>query len=122
LNFFSIDKRFPDDQIFAKETFGFPHLQSFKALAISAASCDLCSLMSESVTDLVTTQESTETHPKLKFKLSENVRGDFQLWLTRRVDGGDGFLVFARVGNKNMTFLVAAIGLCVNDGKCLPLS
>jgi hypothetical protein len=118
LNEFSLRDR-EDQRLLLKETFGFRHHSSFKALATSAESCELCALMNESITSLATAYESTETYPDLKLRLSEHDKGDFQLWLTRRVDDGYGFLVFARVASKNSIFLVAAIGLCVDDSMCL---
>lgn len=99
------------------EPLGFPHQPSIEALAISAASCSLCTLINESVSIFIDAYQKARKDPLFVYRdRLGGVPVDLPLWLTRRLDGGDGFLTFTHAQLGNSILLVGAVGFCVEDG------
>lgn len=96
----------------------FPHQPSLEALETSAASCGVCSLIKESVVKFNAAYRTAEQNdPRFVHFDRHGYPVNFQLWLTRRLDNGDGFLAFAYGRSGKSIFLVGAIGFCVGNGK-----
>jgi hypothetical protein len=101
------------------ELVGFPHQPSLQELAASAVSCELCNFINESVARCVSAYQKAEQDPVfVYYDTSKGFSVDSQLWLTNRLDRGDGFLAFVRARLKESIFLVGCVGFCVEDGTC----
>ncbi|SPN99258.1 uncharacterized protein DNG_02295 [Cephalotrichum gorgonifer] len=99
--------------------FGFPHHLSLEALrAASAASCELCRQI-ETGADGLLADLTSEKEWRAKYPEVPAERGDpsFELWITKRGEGGDGFWVSTKCASEpeNTLFIVATFGLCIDD-------
>jgi hypothetical protein len=88
---------------------------SIENIRDSAEQCDLCNLILSAV-DKVITELDGATEEKILRYNSRPDRLIFELSLTTRRDGGDGFWVFSKSEDSRTIYLVAAIGFCVQDG------
>jgi hypothetical protein len=82
---------------------GTPHHQSIHELETAAEACVICSLILQRVytcRDLLADEIRSGPGP------------DYRLWLTRRNDGCDGFMVMSS-GALHEAWLIAAVGFCV---------
>ncbi len=101
------------------EPLGFCHHSSLETLGASASNCELCGLIHSSVSRFVTSYHKAEGDPVFSYYEDKSGLGfpsNFQLWLTERFNGGDGFFVFVRGVSERSIFLVATVGFCVEDG------
>ncbi|KAL3421849.1 HET domain-containing protein [Phlyctema vagabunda] len=100
---------------------GFLHQPSLEALAVSSASCELCALIYESARLFIAAFDIAKDDPEFSYFYRKNsdIPVNLPLWLTRRLDGGDGFLVFTYSQSGNNIFLIGAVGLCVDDDSTL---
>ena len=106
----------------ANETFGYPFHENFGALTESASQCEVCELIRESLARFLDGHQKAQQRPdwEYRYKGWANISADCQLWLTSRLDEGKGFLVFAKRDATEEACLVAALGLCAEDGSsCL---
>jgi hypothetical protein len=99
----------------ANEVLGFPHQPSLETLSASAANCDICELINESVLRFVTAYQKAEQEPRFVHTDRHGFPVNFQLWLTSRLERGDGFLAFAYAQSEKSNFLVGTVGFCVED-------
>ncbi|CAG8980640.1 hypothetical protein HYALB_00012721 [Hymenoscyphus albidus] len=105
----------PPEEVF-QESHGWPYHKSLEDLQASAEMCDLCKLILVQADHLIAEFEGLN-----KSNLIRQNSPSFDLWLTKRRHGGDGFWVFTsgtpRLINRHVTFfLVAAVGICVAEG------
>lgn len=98
---------------------GFPYHSSLKALAASADNCGLCDIISNSVDQFVASCRTAENELDFTYYANGRLPADFNLWLTKRVNSGDGFLVLVRAPLEGVIYLVGAVGFCVRDGMPL---
>jgi hypothetical protein len=82
----------------SKEPPGSPHHHSLEVLEASASDCELCDLIYSSVSSFVTSYREAEKDPVFMYYQGKilGLPSDFQLWLTKRLNSRDGFLVFVR--------------------------
>ncbi|KAK4097629.1 HET-domain-containing protein [Parathielavia hyrcaniae] len=99
----------------ADEVPGFPHHPNFDALSASAAGCNLCGLISESVCRFVDAYQKAHPARAPYLRDGDDPKDGLPLWLTRRLDGGEGFLVFVHSQSEACAYLVSGIGFCVED-------
>ena len=95
------------------ELVGYLHQPGLQALAASAINCELCDLINESFAKCISAYRKAEQDPVfVYYNTSKGFSVDSQLWLTSRLDHGDGFLAFVRARLKASIFLVGAVGIC----------
>jgi hypothetical protein len=94
---------------------GLPHYPNLRALRDSANTCHLCNLILTAV-DNVVAELNDVTEEKILRYNNRPGRPTFELWLTKRRDGGDGFWVFSSGDASSDFYLVAAVGFCVKEG------
>ena len=96
---------------------GYLHHTSLEALRTSAniSKCGLCELILKSAEnverDLETLKPGWEAGTERKYPWPT-----WEFWITERKQGGPGFWVMSETDGGGV-YLVAAIGLCVRDGK-----
>ena len=95
---------------------GYPHQTSFDALKASASTCLLCSWLSELVHKLTAKYEEAREDRLFDYYDRYGPPAGHGLLLTKRTDGGDGFLAFTETQVKRRFYLVAGFGFCVDDG------
>ena len=100
----------------SNEPLGFPHHNSLEVLAASASDCELCGLIYHSTSFVASYREAEKDPVFSHYQSGSGLPCELQLWLTRRLNGGDGFLTFVRARSGNLIFLVCAVGFCVEDG------
>lgn len=100
---------------------GHPHQRNLEELQASAEKCELCKLLATQAELFVA--EYNGLDEKNRFR-GDAYGGypDFDLWLTKRRDGGDGFWVFTSGkdrfnGKRETIFLLATVGFCVTEGS-----
>ncbi|CAG8949109.1 hypothetical protein HYFRA_00002238 [Hymenoscyphus fraxineus] len=107
-----------------QESHGWPYHKSLKDLQASAEMCDLCKLILVQAEQFIAGLEELDESDFIR-----QTSSSFDLWLTKRRHGGDGFWVFTsgtpRLIKRHVTFfLVAAVGICVAEdspmAKLLP--
>ena len=96
---------------------GFPHQKSLEALKASASACVLCSLLCDSIYKLIAVYGEHRKDPVFSYYDRGGLPSTYHLWLNKRIDGGDGFLAFTASQNDRQIYLVAGVGLCVDEGK-----
>ena len=96
---------------------GFSHQTSLEALEASASACVLCSLLCDSIHKLIAAYGEHRKDPVFSYYDKGGLPSDYHLWLNKRTDGGDGFLAFTASQIDRKIYLVAGVGLCVNEGK-----
>lgn len=102
------------------ESLGLAHQPNLEALNTAAADCGLCSLIAEAVSRTIQAlSEAQEDKLYTYHKLGE-YPPDFRLFLTKRRDDGDGFLVLS-AGSPRRVYLLTGVGFCV-QGDDEPLS
>jgi hypothetical protein len=94
----------------------FPYHPNIEALRASANHCELCDLILTAVEKAISEYNVATAEQTTKFNRLAAVL-TFELWLTKRSDKGDGFWVFSSSGNRAVIHLVAAVGLCVREGR-----
>lgn len=107
---------------------GYEHHQSLDALRQSALSCGLCSLICSSANNVQ--KQLEELKPKWEAKEAIQYEWPtFKLFVVKRREGGDGCWVMSFVDgdgertkrrekrNVEEAWIIAALGLCVRDGK-----
>jgi hypothetical protein len=113
-----------------EDDLGFPHQSTVVALYASAIDCGLCRLLKQSVESFVKLVQGGRNARPLTAEepSSRDMFGtwdpdqDFSLWLTKRLDGGKGFLAFTPSASPQTSiYLVGAIGFCVDDGMLMLL-
>lgn len=112
--FFSF--QFMDFRMDTNPTVGYRHQPDLKAWKISASTCALCSFLLEDVTKSPEAPEEARHDPDSKLHGMGRLAPDGQIRLTRRPDGGDGFLVWSGPPGR-WAFLVSGVGFCVDDGR-----
>jgi hypothetical protein len=97
------------------ESLGFSHHSSIENLATSADKCGLCGSICSSISAFVGSYVKAEDDEVFLHDQHHylGLPNDFQLWLTRRLNGGDGFLAFVHARSEHCIHLVAAVGFCV---------
>ncbi|KAF2473392.1 HET-domain-containing protein [Lindgomyces ingoldianus] len=98
---------------------GIPHHQSIDELKNAADDCPICSIIERAVRQTLTAIAEAEQDEVFVYYNKQERLPDFRLWLTRRRDKCDGFMV---VSSRNPVYvcLLAAVGFCVEDAD--PLS
>ena len=108
-----------DDPI--PEPLGFHHHPKLESLRrASAAGCELCRQIEIQADRLL--EDIAERKARwVEYPSVATPTGDpsFDLWVTRRGEGGDGFWVSAKSVSKpdKLLFVVATFGFCAEDGK-----
>ena len=98
------------------EPLGFPHHQTLKSLRqASAENCEICRLIETQADGLL---DHIETYGPPKHSLGR-AYPLFDLWLTKRPHGGDGFWVLTNStrGTGRVLLILAAIVFACNDGS-----
>ena len=100
-----------NDHVEVEDPIGLAHYKSSAALEIASENCQLCALIHASVERLRQEGQTLTGH----------------LWLTKPIhmlmqyfsdESGPGFMVFDGRDSDDQIFLIAAFGICVEDGKC----
>lgn len=104
-----------------KDARGYAHHQTLGALHQAASSCGLCNLIFASAANV--RKEMEELESKRQAGSRHYGLPTWELFLVKREEGGDGCWVISFVGNvwKGPTGearIVAALGICVRDGRC----
>jgi hypothetical protein len=101
------------------EPLGFPHHNSLEILAASAETCGLCDFLHSSLNAFLTAFSKAENEPSFSHYTQRRlgISSDFQLFLTRRSNGGDGFLVLLLAPPEERLYVLGAVGLCVEDSR-----
>ena len=98
---------------------GFPWHEDLDALVASAASCALCAMVQEGVNMWIAHYRDVEENNKhfIEFqKANQPIPGPGErLWLTKRLCGAPGFLVFIRRGKSSLNFM-AGVGFVTESG------
>lgn len=100
---------------------GVAHHQSIDELRAAAEYCPICRLIERGVSqDLAARAEAAKDEVFVYYQKKRDKKGpDHRLWLTRRRDDCDGFMVVSSETNDlREVWLLAAIGFCV-EGKVL---
>ncbi|KAE9363904.1 HET-domain-containing protein [Stipitochalara longipes BDJ] len=113
-----------NELLLLKDSIGFAWHESFNALEESAkAGCPLCILVQSGVQIwLDYFREAERTYPGWRqfYKDSEPIPDEERLWLTKRLGGGDGFMVLARNPVKDhRVFFLTAVNFSVEAGSDL---
>jgi hypothetical protein len=98
---------------------GLAHQPTLSALQESAKTCDICTLIEQSVNRVrAVLEEAAED----KFYVTYDKTGPptWEFWVSGRREGEDGFLVWCMAENGEQAYLVGAVGFCVDDGKIPP--
>ncbi|KAF2016195.1 HET-domain-containing protein [Aaosphaeria arxii CBS 175.79] len=100
---------------------GVPFHKSFDELGVAAEHCSICSLVRRGVADCLAALEEAQKDSIYNYykrrKQSSDPEGP--MWLARRPDGSDGFIVICADGDYN-AWLLAGIAFCVEEDD--PLS
>ncbi|KAF7509269.1 hypothetical protein GJ744_008163 [Endocarpon pusillum] len=99
---------------------GFSHHESLAELATSAADCELIHSLGR--TFLISYDETAGDSPPHPRSYVEWFPLHFQLWLTKRLNQADGFLILVRGQTEDEVFLVGVVGFCVEDDSVLASS
>ncbi|KAF2111648.1 heterokaryon incompatibility protein-domain-containing protein [Lophiotrema nucula] len=106
------------------QALGLSHHQSIQELKSAAEEdCPICSIILRSVDRcLAAFAEAEKDEQYIYYRdLRGSDRPDFRLWLCKRRDGCDGFMVLSKAaGGKEKAYLLAGVGFCVEDDD--PLS
>jgi hypothetical protein len=94
-----------------EEFIGYPYHPSLESLKSSAQTCSLCHLVLNSIEKAI---EELRNPDKEDFDLPKPPT--WELWLTKRQELGDGFCVFTNSMDRGEFSLVAAVGICVEEG------
>lgn len=101
---------------------GSPHQPDLESLKTSAATCELCCLILNQIDRFIDEFRAAEQDEFFRNTYNKGYPG-FDLWVTRRRAGGEGFWVLSTGKEKDRDrrslFLLAAFGLCVTDGTSL---
>lgn len=97
---------------------GIPHQPDLRSLQYSAKTCDLCGVILGRL-DLVTSQLKDLENDAAFIKMQGSGPPVFDLFLTQRKGGGNGFLVMCNGDNQYGIYLMAAVGICTEDGMYL---
>ncbi|ERF75018.1 hypothetical protein EPUS_09159 [Endocarpon pusillum Z07020] len=100
---------------------GFRYHSSLEDLAASAGGCRLCDLLNDSVSGFSASYRKAENDPLFAYYEDAHLGlpSNFQFWLTKRINGGDGFLVLVRARREGIIYLVGAVGFCVKEDSAL---
>jgi hypothetical protein len=101
------------------EPLGFLHHNSREILAASAETCGLCDYLHSSLNAFFTGYWKALNDPDFRRTTNErfSLSSEFQLFLTRRSNGGDGFLIMVRAEPKEFIYMLGAVSLCVEDSE-----
>lgn len=94
---------------------GFPHQLDLQGLRASATECALCHLILAQI-DLVVDEFRVAQQDHFFQRNHTAGYPTFDLFLTRRRDATDGFLVLSHSTVRKVVYLLGAIGLAVHDG------
>ncbi|RDL37703.1 uncharacterized protein BP5553_05136 [Venustampulla echinocandica] len=113
-----------NESLLPKDPIGFAWHKCLDALAESArAGCPLCALVQTGVqTWLDHYREAERSYPGWRqfYKESEPIPTGERLWLTKRLGGGDGFIVLARNSvTKHRVFYLTGVSFSVEAGSAL---
>ncbi|KAI0121015.1 heterokaryon incompatibility protein-domain-containing protein [Xylariales sp. AK1849] len=99
-----------------QDPLGFPWHEDLDALATSAKSCKMCTVVQAGAQvwlDRYRTAEKTNKH-WMEFREDDDpIPSGQRLWLTKRFGGAEGFDVFVEVPNKNGYHLITAVAFSV---------
>jgi hypothetical protein len=102
------------------EPLGFAWHKHFGALALSAASCALCSIIQDGVAQWLGRVKDAGKNPAfVEFNQAKHqVPDGQQLWVTRRYGDAPGMLVFARnIVTSHVVYLLTGVSFAVDDSK-----
>lgn len=101
--------------------FGYHHHQGLEALQSSATTCDLCALLLGEVLEVRDAFERARKDALFVYYKRDRASPNYSLRLTKRNDAGQGFMMWSLTSEPGVTtvYLVAAIGLCVDDSTQL---
>ena len=101
------------------EALGFSHHNSRDILAASAETCGLCDYLHSSLNAFFPAYWKAQDDPDFRRTTSErfSLSSEFQLFLTRRPNGGDGFLIVACAEPKEFLYVLGAMNFCVEDSR-----
>lgn len=102
-----------DDDRWPPDTLGFAHHPNIDSLRQSSAvGCELCHILEVQVDEAII---GIETYEKTR-GISVSCR--FDLWLTRRMHGGDGFVLLTPIETTRGSYvlMLAAMVFCCDEG------
>ncbi|KAF2101722.1 HET-domain-containing protein [Rhizodiscina lignyota] len=94
---------------------GLPYHQSLEALQEAAKTCDVCSLVEESVLRVKGLVEGAFKDARFAY-YDKSGGPKYEFGITKRRDGEDGLLVWSMAKDNDECYLMGAIGYCVDDG------
>jgi hypothetical protein len=99
---------------------GLPHHPSLANLQEAAASCDVCKLIEQSVGRVRKILEEVQNDKQYVYY---NKSGPplYEFFMSKRRENEDGLLVWSRAEKNHETYLLGAIGFCVDDGIIVTL-
>jgi hypothetical protein len=97
----------------------FPFHPNLESLTSSAKECDLCHLVFTQIERAIEELRNPDKENIRRGEIDILQKPTWELWLTRRVRG-DGFYVFTSCEDSKDFCFVAAIGICVKEGKPFP--
>jgi hypothetical protein len=103
---------------------GVAHHQSITELTAAAQNCSICRLVEREVSGYLAARAEAEKDKVFTYyQKKKNLRGpDYRLWLAKRRDGGEGFLVVSPdVARSTEVPLLAAVGFCVEGNSLVSI-
>ncbi|KAF2191138.1 hypothetical protein K469DRAFT_365318 [Zopfia rhizophila CBS 207.26] len=92
---------------------GRPHHQSIEELKSAAECCSICSLIAQAVSQSLAALEEGKMDARYVYHKRHERAPDFRLWLAKRRDDCDGFMVVSSSDRyPSDVYLLAAVGFC----------